>query len=171
MEQLSSNTVELGPRGAWGAGIPVGVDLVVHVELGPSGTRGVGILVGCSSSSPTWSWGLAGPEGQGSQWSEHRLHGWGLSGLAVLLVDCGVEKPSMIYGFKVPYFWLSLCFTSAKHISSVLAGSLIHGTHAVCGCVPITILDLLQHLPFIFFHNTNFKGMKCCLTVVLYFVS
>jgi hypothetical protein len=34
------------------------------------------------------------------------------------------------------------CFTSAKHVSSVSANSLVHGAHAICSCVPVVILDL-----------------------------
>jgi hypothetical protein len=33
------------------------------------------------------------------------------------------------------------CFTSAKCVSIISAKSLVHGAHAVCGCVPVAILE------------------------------
>jgi hypothetical protein len=44
-----------------------------------------------------------------------------------------------------------LCFTSAKHVSSISARSLIHGAHAVCVYVPVTILD--SPINFFFFNK------------------
>jgi hypothetical protein len=34
--------------------------------------------------------------------------GWELGGLAVFVVDCDVEKPSTISGFRMLKFWLSM---------------------------------------------------------------
>jgi hypothetical protein len=48
-----------------------------------------------------------------------------------------------------------LCFTSAKHVSSVTAKSLIHGAHAICGCVPVAILDL--SLTFLYTNNEQIE--------------
>jgi hypothetical protein len=84
--------------------------------------------------NPAWSWGLVQPMGWGSLWGgnaavSHRPGAWqgqrcgepsgaeqllcrpmkqGLGGLAVLLVDHGMEKPFTILGFRMPLFQLSL---------------------------------------------------------------
>jgi hypothetical protein len=48
-----------------------------------------------------------------------------------LALACALPQPS------VP----TLCFTSAKCASSISAKSLVHRAHAVCGCIPVSILD------------------------------
>jgi hypothetical protein len=68
-------------------------------------------------------------------------HLCGSGGLPVLSVHHGMEKTSTGWGFRVPKFQLSLCFISAKSVSSVSARSPIHGAHTICVCVPVAILD------------------------------
>jgi hypothetical protein len=108
------------------------------VGWGSGRAQGVGIPVGHGSGHPTWSWGSAGPDGQGlkgqgsqrtmdpvragvqsdlrggdpggaEQWQWLcRSTVWGLGSPAVIFLDCGVEKPSTMYEFRVLYFGLFL---------------------------------------------------------------
>jgi hypothetical protein len=58
-----------------------------------------------------WSWVPALLQGQRASGVEQHLcrpKGQGLDRLAVLLLDRGIEKPSMILGFRMPCFQLSL---------------------------------------------------------------
>jgi hypothetical protein len=82
----------------------------------------VGVLVG-------WQAAASRPVGQAG------------CGLPVLSVYGNVEKPSMAQGFRVPKFQLSLVLYLSHGCLQHLRRSFIPGAHAVCICVPVTILD------------------------------
>jgi hypothetical protein len=100
-------------------------------------------------------WGimaLAGLRSGSKDLRSHALQSNGSVGLwgrawcaapAILLVYCGLEKPSIELGGSECWCYSFLwCFTSAKYVSSLSAKSLVHGAQEVCGCVPVAILDL-----------------------------
>jgi hypothetical protein len=52
-------------------------------------------------------------------------------------------------GLGVWVWWAGCSFNKLWHREgSVLARSLIDGAHAVCGCLPVAILDLLKYCNF-----------------------
>jgi hypothetical protein len=95
-----------------------------HAELVP-GPRG-GDPSGVWIWHRAWAWcSPRGREPDGVEQWLWRPTGWRLGKLAVLLLDCGVEKLFMIYGFRVLYFWLSLVLNLIKCVSSISAESLV----------------------------------------------
>jgi hypothetical protein len=124
-----------GPRGKQPGGVWFWQS---HMELRPGGAWVVGSLVEHGSCGPTWSWAWCGsrsgePSGL-EQWL-CRPMGWGL-GCSFSRRWCGESRGSECQSFGSP-----LCFTSAECVSSVSARSLIHGAHAVCNCIPVTIFE------------------------------
>jgi hypothetical protein len=116
-----------------------------------AGLRGGGPTeIMCVCGAWTWQgWGL-GSGGLEIPWhTEQQLHrpigrAW-QAAPAVLLVNPGMEKPSTSYGFRVLKFQLSLVLYLRQAFSRVSAKSLIHGARAVCSCIPVAILDPLNH--------------------------
>jgi hypothetical protein len=89
------------------------------------------------------SWCASGPVGGGLSglWGGSLVGQQVDSSLPGPSVYGDVEKPSMGRGSGCRSFSFPWCFTSAKCVSSVSARSLIPRAHAVCVCVPVTILD------------------------------
>jgi hypothetical protein len=69
--------------------------------------------------------------------------GWGFGRPAVLLLDPGMVKPSMISVFRVLCFWLSLELYLSQACLQLLCRISGSEAHEVCGSVSIAILDLL----------------------------
>jgi hypothetical protein len=100
-----------------------------------------------------WSWCMdlawtcvpVQPEGRRAWWSGaealqvYRVGTWPPT---LLLLDCGVEKPSMISGFRVPYFWLSLVFYLSQVCLQRLCGVPGSGSHEICSFVSVAIIKL-----------------------------
>jgi hypothetical protein len=72
------------------------------------------------------------------------VDGGGVEVVTHLFFQCIVAWRSLpqVRGSECQSFSSSLCFTSAKCVSRVSARSLIHVAHAVCICVPVTVLNL-----------------------------
>jgi hypothetical protein len=79
-----------------------------------------------------------------------RPMGWGFGRLAVLILDCGVVKPSTVLVCRVPCFWLSVELYLSQACLQLLR-RISESAHEVCGSVSVTILDLLSVLYFIIY--------------------
>jgi hypothetical protein len=111
--------------------------------------RGAGIPAEDGSSSPMQTWGLVGTKRPGARWSgAAALRAYGVG---TWWADCSFSRLLCGEDFHDLGVWSAevLALPGALpqlSMSPVSASSLIHRVHTICSCVPITILDPLQHI-------------------------